>query len=105
MAWFLYRIQPVRMGALATGWKKSESEIVSSHFSYLKGLVEAGVVLLAGRTTSTDSSSFGIVIFEADSEKDAENLVASDPAVKNGVFRAELFPFSIALLAKRKKTK
>jgi uncharacterized protein YciI len=91
------------MGALAKGWKKSESEVVSAHFQYLKSLVEEGAVLLAGRTTNTDNSSFGIIIFETGSETEAEDLVASDPAVKNRVFRAELFPFSLALLAESKR--
>jgi uncharacterized protein YciI len=88
------------MGALANGWKKSESEIIDAHFTYLKELVEAGTVLLAGRTTNTDNSSFGVVVFKAASEKEAAGLVAKDPAVKQGVFRAELFPFGLALWGK-----
>jgi len=101
LAWFIYRIQPIRMGVLVTGLKRSESRIVSAHFRYLKQLVAEGKVLLAGRTTNTDYSSFGIVVFKARSEKEAADIVAMDPGVKNGVFRAELFPFRLALLGKR----
>ena len=105
MAWFLYRTQPIRIGALARGWKEAESKIISAHFGYLKRLVEDGSVLLAGRTINTDSSSFGIIIFEAESEAEAEALVAHDPAVKQKVFRAELFPFGLALLANSRQQK
>ena len=97
MAWFIYKIQPVRMDALAKGWTESEVRIVDEHFSYLKGLHSEGTVLLAGRTTNTDSSSFGIIIFKAESEKRAAAIVRNDPAVRKGVFRAELFSFGVAL--------
>jgi hypothetical protein len=36
-------------------------------------------------------SSFGIVIFNAESEEKARESMTNDPAVKNRVCRAELF--------------
>ena len=94
---YLYRIQPVRMGFLVESTQE-EDRIVGDHFRYLQRLTEEGVVLLAGRTLNTDSSSFGLVIFEAESEASARELVQNDPAVESSVFRAELFPFSVALV-------
>ena len=44
---------------------------ISAHYNYLKALTDQGVVILAGRTLNTDESSFGIVIFRADSEEAA----------------------------------
>ena len=55
---------------------------------------------LAGRTLNTDESSFGIVIFEAESEKAARQVVDNNPAVRQEVMRAELYPYRIALMAK-----
>jgi uncharacterized protein YciI len=55
--------------------------------------------LAAGRTLNTDESSFGIIIFRADSEEAARRIVADDPAVRGGVMRAELYPYRIALMA------
>ncbi len=95
---FLYRIQPVRAEVLQGGASKLESSQIEEHFSYLKLLSEKGVVFLAGRTTNSDYSSFGMVILRAASEDEARNIMNSDPAVKNRVFRAELFPYSNALL-------
>lgn len=98
---YLYKIQPTRPEMLAHGATPEEEAIVSEHFSYLKGLMEQGILLLAGRTLNTDESSFGIVIFKATSQADAHTVVNNDPAVRKGVMRAELYPYRIALMAHR----
>ena len=56
-------------------------------------------VLLAGRTNTRDESTFGIVIFKAESDEAAQAFVDEDPAVKAGVMTAMLFPFRLAMLA------
>jgi uncharacterized protein len=94
---FLYRIQPVRPAMLTEGSTEAESRTVSEHFEYLKTLTEKGTVMLAGRTQNRDYSSFGIVIFNAESEAEALEIMNNDPAVKNRVFRAELFPYKTSL--------
>ena len=91
MQQYLYKIQPVRPEMLSEGPTETESQIVSDHFSYLKDLMEKGIVVLAGRTQNTDYSSFGIIIFKAESEARAKEIVRNDPAVKNNVMRAELY--------------
>jgi uncharacterized protein YciI len=97
MPQFLYRIQPTRIGMLTEGPSEQESAVVGQHFAYLKELNAAGTVLMAGRTLNADERTFGIVVFVAESEAQAEELVRNDPAVKHGVMRAELFPYSVAL--------
>ena len=97
-ALFLYKIQTVRPEMLSVGPTPGEEQIVSEHFTYLQGLTAAGVVLLAGRTLTTDNSSFGIVILTAGSEQEARHIMLDDPAVQQRVMRAELYPFRLALL-------
>lgn len=97
MQQYLYRIQPTRPGMLAAGPTEQESRIVDEHFAYLQRLTAEGIVLMAGRTLSDDESTFGIVIFVAESEAAAAEIVRNDPAVRHGVMRAELFPYRIAL--------
>ncbi len=97
---YLYMIQPTRPEMLTEGPTPEESEIVSQHFSYLKNLTEQEIVILAGRTLNTDPSSFGIVIFNADSESAAREIMENDPAVKQCVMKATLFPYSVALMSK-----
>jgi len=53
---------------------------------------------LGGRTTNTEYSSFGIVLFNAESMEAARRIMHDDPAVKNRVFRGEIYPYSISLL-------
>jgi uncharacterized protein len=95
---FLYKIQPTRPEMLTEEPTEEEERFVQEHFEYLCNLVEKGVVLLAGRTLNPDPTGFGIVIFRASSPEEAHHVMESDPAVRHGVFRAELFPYSIALV-------
>lgn len=94
---FLYKIQPTRPEMLTDGATPDEEQAISEHFEYLQKLVASGVVLLAGRTLNTDASSFGIVIFLADSEAQARQIMQQDPAVSRRVMHAELYPYRIAL--------
>ena len=84
---------------LTEGATEREAAIVAEHFDYLTALAQEGKLLLAGRTQNRDSTSFGIAIFCADSDEDAQRMMANDPAVKNGVMRAELFPYRVGILA------
>jgi uncharacterized protein YciI len=82
---------------LSEGPDQREESIIHSHFEYLQSLTGGGDVLLAGRTTNTDVSSFGIVILATDDENKAISIMKSDPAVEQRVMHAQLFPFRIAL--------
>ena len=95
---YLYKIQPVRPAMLTDSPTPEEEAITAQHFAYLQDLTQKGVVILAGRTTNDDYSSFGIIIFQAESEAAARQIVEDDPVVKNRVMRAELYPYRIALL-------
>jgi len=97
MPQFLYRIQPTRPAMLTEGPTEREAALVSEHFAYLQDLVAQGTVFMAGRTLEAGDRAFGIVVFVAESEAAAEDLVRNDPAVKHGVMRAELFPYRVAL--------
>ena len=101
MPQFLYRIRPTRLGMLTDGPTDREASIVGEHFQYLKKLVSDGVVLMAGRTLNADEHSFGIAVFVATSEAEAAEIMQNDPAIKQGVMRAELFPFGVALWSVR----
>ena len=76
----------------------SEEKINGEHFQYLKKLTNDGIVYLAGPVTD---GSFGVVIFDAESEEDARRLMEDDPAVKSGLFGAELYPFRVSLFRGR----
>ena len=96
MTEFLYRLQLTRPDMLTDGGTHAENEIVQAHFAYLEALVAEGTLALAGRTLNPDSTAFGIALLNAD-EDTAQNIMENDPAVAEGVMRAELFPFRTAL--------
>ncbi len=74
------------------GWTDSEKETVSVHFKYITELYEKGIVKYVGRTMD-DRSSFGIVVFFAENEDKAREIMDNDPAVVNQVMNATLYPF------------
>ena len=84
---------------LVDGGTPSEQDTLSRHFARLDRLASEGKVLLAGRTQNTDPSSFGIVIFEATDEVEAQQFVDEDPAVVESVMTAELFPYRVAAVS------
>jgi uncharacterized protein YciI len=96
---YLYKLTPIRPEMLSEGCTQQEEEAVAKHFAFLSDLKDQGVVKFAGRTTNTDASSFGVVVFEAKDEEAARDIMARDPAVSGNVLAAKLFPFRIALLS------
>jgi len=95
---YLYLIRPARLEMLTIGPTPEEQAIVAQHFSYLEALVAAGVVILAGRTQTADADSFGIIIFRAVDDAAARVIVQDDPAVRQGVMLATLYPYHIGLM-------
>jgi uncharacterized protein YciI len=96
---YIYKLHPIRPEMLTQGPTESENEVLQSHVIYLKELSEKSIVLLSGRTQTSDDATFGIVILKADSESSAVKIMKNDPAVKHGVMSAELFPYKISTLS------
>lgn len=97
MPTYLYRIQPVRPEMLSEGPSEEEIRITNEHYDYLKNQMQAGTLILAGRTLNSDYSAFGIAIFNARDDEHMRQLTAQDPAVAQKLFRAEWYPYRIAL--------
>jgi len=94
---FLYVLRVTRPAMLTDGPTAAEAAVVGRHFEYLSELTLQGIVLMAGRTLTTDESTRGYVVLRAPDEKVARSLMAGDPAVAEGVMTAELFPYKVAL--------
>lgn len=80
-----------------SNWTEKENKIVQDHFEKLQDLQKEGKLILAGRTLTMDTEGFGIVILEVDTESEARELMEGDPAVKEGIMTAQLFPYRVAL--------
>lgn len=97
MSLYLYRLQATRPAMMGSGPTPDEHVVLDQHQAYLQDLLARDVVLLAGRTETTDYSTFALVLFRADSEGEARRVVSDDPAVTARVMRAELYPYRVNL--------
>jgi uncharacterized protein YciI len=93
---FVYVLKLVRPESFGR-MSPQEELVVDQHFEYLKKALKRGKLALAGRCVNGE---FGIVIFRAESEKQANEFMKNDPAVKKGIMIAEIHPFRIALIEK-----
>ncbi len=91
---FAYVLKPIRPDFVDT-MSPEEERIVEVHFEYLKRKLEEGILVFAGRCLDGE---FGIVIFRAESQQEAEAFMGNDPAVREGVMTAEFYPFLTALI-------
>lgn len=76
-----------------------EEAVFARHFEHLQRLAADGVLVLAGPTLGAVNT--GINVFEAPDEDAARALMASDPAIAEGVATGELRPFRVSLLRGR----
>lgn len=84
-------------------WTKAEEELAAAHFNYWKGLRDAGVVILAGRTLDLDANgnlaadALGLLIFRAANRAAAEAILAGDPGIRSGLWNSRLSNYHVAL--------
>lgn len=80
-------------------WTANDQAIVGQHFQRLVKMKEAGTVVLAGRMDLplNDPEMKGLVVFYAKDEKEALDFMLNDPAVKNKIMIAKVFPYGIAV--------
>jgi uncharacterized protein YciI len=93
---YLYMLRVTRPGVLSEGPTEAEAAARERHFDYVRGLKEAGALILAGRTQAEPERSVGLVIFRADDAEAARAIMEADPAVAEGIMTAELFGFPVA---------
>ncbi len=95
---FVYFLRLIPRLQNSENWSDKEEEIVDRHFTKLQQLLSEEKLILAGRTLVNDPT--GIVILEVDSEEEAKDLMENDPAVKEGIMTATLYPYRVALIRK-----
>ncbi len=100
-AW-CYLIRPARADLLETA-TADEGAKMGEHFAYLKSETAKGNVIFAG--PCLDDTHLGIVLFYADSPVSATAFMEADPAVKAGVFTADVHPIAPSLIRERDRVK
>jgi uncharacterized protein len=69
---------------------KEREEVFAGHFANITRLADEGKLSVAGPFGKNDKSYRGLYIFNVETVEEAEKLVVLDPAVKAGVFVADL---------------
>ena len=98
---WLYILKVTRLEMLTGGSTEEEARIVGDHFQHLKRLKDEGVTILMGRTSNDDETTMGLVVFRAEDEAEARRIMESDPAIRNGVMSATLYPYHVAIMEGR----
>lgn len=94
---YLYKLSLISELVDEKNWTEKENAIVAEHFSTLQHLLKENTLIMAGRTMNNDESAFGIVVIQTNSEEEATAIMKKDPAVREGIMTAELFPYRVAL--------
>lgn len=97
---YVYVLQVAPRFQEEVSWTDTENAVVAQHFERLAQAAKSGQVIIAGRTKESLDKTFGLVIFEADSETAAREFMRSDPAVIAGLMTATLHPYAVALQRK-----
>ncbi|WP_270180850.1 YciI family protein [Alkalihalobacillus sp. CinArs1] len=94
---YLYKLKLIPRLVDENNWTEKENAIVMEHFNALKELLNENTLIMAGRTVNDDDSAFGIVVIQTNSEEEATSIMKKDPAVREGIMTAELYPYHVAL--------
>jgi uncharacterized protein YciI len=100
MATWLYLIHPPREDFIATITPDEAALMGEQHSPYLAGLLEQGVLILAGPTWGQPLND-GVAILEADDRAAAEAIMNADPAISSGLMTGELREMRVAYLRGR----
>ena len=95
-----------RRGDLYTRWNTTgrwpddaaANAALSAHGDYWDRQLAHGRALFAG---GMDWDNTAFIVFEASSQSGAEEIVASDPAVKALVFQAQVRPFNVSFITNK----
>lgn len=83
---------------LTTGPNKSISKdsvtlLFNGHMENMGHLVKAGKLIVAGPFGKNENNMRGLFILNTATKEEAEKLLETDPAIKNGLLHAEITPW------------
>jgi uncharacterized protein YciI len=94
---YMMRAVDPAKAASQDNWTAEDAESFRLHWDRLVHATADGTVILAGRAHDADGGGPAIVIFEADSEDEAQRFFAEEPFITRGFATGELHPFAIVL--------
>ena len=88
-----YVLAILKSGSYAPDEKTIRDSLFRGHMNNIDRLVREGKMIIAGPLGKNDKNYRGLFIFDVKDTEEAKKLVATDPAVKAGVFDIELYPW------------
>ncbi len=80
----------LKTGSNTTATKEERTKLFEGHMNNINRLAKEGKLVVAGPFMKNDKNYRGIFIFNVTTIEEANELVASDPAVKANIFEAEM---------------
>lgn len=80
-------------------WTEETMTVINAHGDFLIELGKKGILGFAGRTKFEPGHEnlFGIAVIRASSLEEAKEIMSADPAVKENIQQAQIFPFSMGI--------
>ncbi len=79
----------------ASTWNAQVHEVFHQHSDFLNRAVQHGRILFMGQTDTAPMDNYGVVLFEAENQEDADDFIRSDPAIARGIMVGRAFPFKL----------
>lgn len=76
-------------------WDSSVQETFNLHSEFVNRAVRHGRVMLVGQTETVPQDNFGMLVFEAENQAEADEILNSDPAIARGIMVGKAFPFKL----------
>ncbi|WP_413997714.1 YciI family protein [Flavobacterium sp. W1B] len=83
----------LKTGSNTTATKETRKKLFEGHMANINKLAAEGKLIVAGPFMENDKNYRGIFIFNVKTVEEAQNLVATDPAVEAKIFDVELIPW------------
>lgn len=96
MKQYIYTVEASRLGMLDQA-NEEELQILPEHNAYIEQLVNTGSGVFAGAVSEKNNQHFGMVIFQAEDDAVAKDILHNDPAVESRIMRGCLYPFRLSL--------
>jgi uncharacterized protein YciI len=77
---------------------KEANAALAAHGQYWAKQLGEGRAVLAGGMKGDYWDNVALIVFEAESEEQAQKIVKADPAVKAYVFQAQVRPFDVSFI-------
>ncbi|QMS84583.1 YciI family protein [Candidatus Xianfuyuplasma coldseepsis] len=94
---YVYKLILVDRLFVEDNWTDEDEAIIGRHFAHLQSLQKNNQLILAGKTAGLDNNTYGLVLFTAKDDKDAEAIMNRDPAIVEGIMTGTLQEYNVAL--------